>query len=40
MWADAEAGAGRTNYQPFVAGLKVPGFALAKDVKPWVINWE
>jgi hypothetical protein len=26
--------------QPFAAGTNVPAFALAKDVKPWVINWQ
>jgi hypothetical protein len=28
------------DYQPFVAGTSVPAFAIAKDVKPWVINWQ
>ena len=25
---------------PPVAGATIPAFALAKDVKPWVINWQ
>jgi hypothetical protein len=28
------------DYQPFVAGSSVPSFVIAKDVKPWVINWQ
>lgn len=27
-------------YQSFVAGMSVPASTLAKDVKPWAINWE
>ena len=25
---------------PPVAGGMIPAFALAQDVKPWVINWQ
>ena len=28
------------DYHPFVAGMSVPASAIAKDVKPWVINWQ
>jgi len=26
--------------QAFVAGTSVPAFALAQDIKPWVISWQ
>ena len=28
------------DYQSFAAGSSVPAFAIGKDVKPWVINWD
>jgi hypothetical protein len=28
------------DYHPFGAGMSVPASAIAKDVKPWVINWQ
>jgi hypothetical protein len=28
------------DYEPFAAGMSVPQSAIAKDVKPWVINWQ
>jgi hypothetical protein len=28
------------DYEPLVAGMSVPASAIAKDVKPWVINWQ
>jgi hypothetical protein len=26
--------------QAFVAGTSVPAFAIAREIKPWVINWQ